>query len=1085
MQDKLHIYPIDKVLKWILSEEKEGKIFGYYKDLFFNPKPTDPFKIKRYGQLLDTPLGVAAGPHTQLSQNIVLSWLFGARYIELKTVQVLDEIEVAKPCIDMYDEGYNCEWSQELRIEESLDQYIDAWILIHILKEKFGYDFGAIFNISVGYDLKGIQSEKVRRFLSKMKNASEEIEEKIDKLKSFYPQVSEIDIPSRLSDNVTLSTMHGCPPNEIESIAKHLMEEWNLHTAVKMNPTLLGKEKLKEILNDKLEYDITIPNEAFEHDIKFDDAKKIITELRKCAEENKVDFGLKLTNTLESLNSSVMLPDSEKMIYMSGRSLHPITVNAAVLLQNEFNGELDISFSGGADAFNFSDLVSCNLAPVTVCSDLLRPGGYSRLPQYLVNLLNEMKKYNTSTVDELIINRGNKENLLSAALENLNIYAVKTINDKRYKKTFAKHQNIKTNRELTELDCIHPPCVESCAVDQDVPEYLYHIANENYTAAFETIIRENPLPNITGMVCDHLCQAKCTRMNIDNSLLIRELKRFAAEKESGNFNKEKQKGINKKVAVIGAGPSGLSAAYFLALKGINVEVFESHSIAGGMASSTIPKFRIDDELLLKDVENIESLGVKIHYNHPITKEEFDKIRSESDYIYLGIGAQKGKKLEIEGEDSDGVFDQIKFLEEIKTGGKINLSGNIAVIGGGNSAMDAARTAKRLVGGDGQGVTVIYRRTKNEMPADKEEIEELVHEGISIVELTAPRKIKKAGSKLQLTCFKMELGDADDSGRRRPVEIPNSDFELEFDSIITAIGQEVNLDFLSGNKLEVNPETGETEIENVFAGGDAVRGADSLINAMADGKNAAMMILSKINSERDAEEIDLSKIELKEYQQKLSERVYGEELRSITLEQRNSFDLVNPVMDEESAVKEASRCLFCDEICNICVSVCPNLANYYYEISPFKRKYPVIDFNNGEYKITGWGEFEVEQKYQIININDFCNECGNCDTFCPTSGAPYKIKPKFALNEKSFDEISKGYYLEEDKITYKESNELHELIFSDDEILYRDKYFESTFDLEFNPINIIKNFNHDKQLNTKKIVEMYFFLTNLKETFICS
>lgn len=1082
MQDKLHIYPIEKVLKWMLSEEKEGRIFGYYNDLFFNPRTNDPFKVERYEQPLATPLGVAAGPHTQLSQNIVLSWLFGARYIELKTVQVLDEIEVAKPCIDMYDEGYNCEWSQELKIEESLDQYIDAWILLHILTDKFGYDFETIFNISVGYDLKGIKSEKVDSFLRNMNDASSEIEGKIEKLKNIYPRITEINISHKISDNVTLSTMHGCPPDEIEAIAKHLMNEYKFHTAVKLNPTILGKEKLREILNDRLGYKITIPNEAFEHDLKFGDAKNLINELLNCAEENKVEFGLKLTNTLESLNPSQMLPDDQKMVYMSGRSLHPLTVNVAALLQNEYKGKLDLSFSGGADAFNFVDIVACNLTPVTVCSDLLKPGGYSRLPQYLENLRIEMEKVNASTVDEFIINKSNKNDFQSAVLENLNTYAEFVINDNRYKKSFAKNQNIKTNRELTELDCIHPPCVQACAIDQDVPEYLYNIANEKFNAAYETIVRENPLPNITGMVCDHLCQAKCTRMNIDNSLLIRELKRFAAEKESHHFKKHPSKNLDKKVAVIGAGPSGLSAAYFLALEGVEVEVYEAHGFGGGMVSSTIPRFRIDDKLLELDVINIESLGVKIHYNHTINKKEFGQIRNDYDYIYLAIGAQKGKKLEIEGEESDNVFDQIKFLEKIKLGEKMNLGKSAAVIGGGNSAMDAARTAQRLVNG-GEGVTLLYRRTINEMPADKEEIEELIHEGIKVVELTAPKRIEKVDDKLRLTCVKMKLGDEDDSGRRRPAEIPNSDYDLEFDSIITAIGQEVDLDFLPNKNLEINPNTKETEIENVFAGGDAVRGADSLINAMGDGKDAAKIILSRIEQEYNSTKPNLAKIELREYQHKLSQRVYGKDLQSIPLEQRNSFDLVNPVMDETSAVEEASRCLYCDEVCNICVSVCPNLANVYYEISPFKKKFPKINFENGDYKITSWDEFEVNQKYQIININDFCNECGNCDTFCPTSGAPYKVKPKFALSKESFDEISKGYLMEENKLTYKEDNEISELVFNDNEILYSDKYFELTFDLEMNPINIDKKFNHNKQLNTKRIIEMYYYLVNLEKTFV--
>ncbi len=227
--------------------------------------------------------------------------------------------------------------------------------LIHVLKHKFGWDMseaGFIFNLSVGYDLKGILNENVQWFFDKMNNCSQELEEKIKTLKPLYPAIDEIKIPSRLSDNITLSTMHGCPPDEIERIGKYLIEERHLHTAIKLNPTLLGSEELRYLLNEKLGYEIKIPDEAFEHDLKYHEALSMINSLSKLADENNVEFGLKLTNTLESLNSTNWLPGKEKMVYTSGRALHPITINLAEKLQKDFNGELDISFSAGVDAFN-------------------------------------------------------------------------------------------------------------------------------------------------------------------------------------------------------------------------------------------------------------------------------------------------------------------------------------------------------------------------------------------------------------------------------------------------------------------------------------------------------------------------------------------------------------------------------------------------------------------------------------------------------------------------------------------------------------------------------------------------------------
>ncbi len=289
MSDRLYTLSLERLLNWILNDENEGKIFGIPKDLFFTPNESDPFRTKRYGQLLETPIGVAAGPHTQLSQNIILSWLCGARYIELKTIQTLDEIHVTKPCIDMEDEGYNCEWSQELKIQESFDEYLNAWIIIHLLRHKFGWDTkenGFIFNMSVGYDYKGIMNPNVQWFLDKMNNCKPELEEKIQSLSSLYPQIRDIKISPKISDNVTLSTMHGCPPKEISKIGAYLIEERKLHTTIKLNPTLLGPEKLRHILNDQLGYDIIVPDEAFEHDMKYEDAIKMIQHLDELASKN-------------------------------------------------------------------------------------------------------------------------------------------------------------------------------------------------------------------------------------------------------------------------------------------------------------------------------------------------------------------------------------------------------------------------------------------------------------------------------------------------------------------------------------------------------------------------------------------------------------------------------------------------------------------------------------------------------------------------------------------------------------------------------------------------------------------------------
>ncbi len=1026
MSDRLYTYPLDSLLKWILKDLKEEKVFGISRSLFFTPSVNDPFRLRRYGHLLETPLGVAAGPHTQLSHNIILSWLMGARYIELKTVQTLDELEVSKPCIDMTDEGYNCEWSQELKVQQSFDEYLNAWIIIHILKDLFKWpmeEAGFIFNLSVGYNLEGIKKLNVQWFFEKMNDCSDELNKKNELISQFYPRIKELNIPACLSDNITLSTMHGCPPYEIESIVEYLIVERNLHTAVKLNPTLLGPLELRSILNKRLEYENDVPDKAFEHDIKWEEATGMIKRLTALAKENNLHFGLKLTNTLETKNASDLLPKEEEMVYLSGRALHPISINLASKLQNQFEGKLDISFSAGVDAFNIVDTLTCNLSPITVCSDLLKPGGYTRLAQYFTELQKEFDRKNAKSIEQFVLTKHNQTDLDIATIVNLQNYATQVLRDERYKKSSFKYENIKTKRELTVYDCIYSPCIESCAISQDVPEYMYHTATGNFEKAFEIILKTNPLPNTTGMVCDHLCQAKCTRLNYDSPLLIREIKRFIAENQSKNFLLKPKPSLGIKAAVIGAGPAGLSASYFLALEGVEVHVYESKSFAGGMASDAIPVFRIDQELLKQDVKNIESLGVTFHFEKKLNKNEFSTLRTEFDYIFIAIGAQMGKKLNIEGESLPQIFDQLTFLSDVLNGTKHKLGKKIAIVGGGLSAVDAARTANRLKE-DGGKVTVLYRRTKNEMPCGREEVDVMIEERIEISELVIPESIEKDNERLRVCCSRMKLGKLDSSGRRRPEKIEGSEYDLYFDSVISAIGQDIRMDFFPDKEIVINLSTLETQIKNVFAGGDAVRGADSLINAMADGQKVAQRILNRIEKELDLSIVPDPKLTEIEFQRKLATRIKGGKIPSIPLEKRASFKTVHPTLTKEQAQMEADRCLYCNDICNICVTVCPNLSNVSVKVEPVEIIIPHMR-----------DSFVIDQAHQIINIGDFCNECGNCTTFCPTNGDPYRTKPTVYLSKESFEKEEDCYFVTKDSISYKKNGYTKILHISDKTMKY--------------------------------------------------
>ena len=1083
MSDKFHPISIKQLLQIILKEYNNSQsIFGIPEELFFNPTKNNLFKVDQFNQSIDSPLGVAAGPHSQMSQNIIGAWLMGARYIELKTIQTLDELEVAKPCIDMQDEGYNCEWSQELKIKESFNEYLNAWIIIHILNHKFGWnkEIGTIFNMSVGYNLEGILKDNVQWFFGKMNDCSSGIKKTRDEIREIYPKIDSIKIPVQISNNITLSTMHGCPANEIEDIAKYLLEEKNLHTFVKLNPTLLGSELLREILNDKLNFKTEVPDIAFEHDLKYPDALKIIRSLQETAKQKNLHFGLKLTNTLESKNNKSVFGSDIDMMYMSGRALHPISINLTKKLQQEFNGELQLSFSAGADAFNISDIISCGFKTATVCSDILKPGGYMRLNQYFDELKDNFKAQNASNILEFVKNSGAKAILKEATLNNLNQYAEKVFNSKLYKRNYLKDLDIKTDRNLGYFDCISAPCKDTCATNQDIPDYMHYTSTNQFDKAYEVILKTNPFPSITGMVCDHLCQNKCTRVNYDNSLLIREVKRFISEQDEVKLNPENKNSL--KVAIIGAGPSGLSCAYYLALAGFSIDVFEANSKAGGMVQYAIPCFRLTDEAIEKDFKRVSDLGVNIHYNNKIDTDKFKSLQENYKYLFIGAGAQVSTPFQMDGIESKGVIDSLDFLFKAKKGEESGIGKNVVIIGGGNTAMDAARTAYRLIGKEGK-VTIVYRRTINEMPADQGEIKAVLEEGMEIIELSGPEKIIHENGKVTaLLCSKMELKESDSSGRPRPVKIEGSEFEIPCDTIIPAFGQSLDIDFIQEELLIANTDNYQTKIDNIFIGGDALRGAATAIKAIGDGRKTAEQIINsaKINFSipKPANRRNLSK---KELMLKRSKRKFAPELIESDINDRKNFKLVSETLDQKTIVNEAERCLQCDEICNICTTVCPNFANYSYEIEPvsyYLQK--AIQLENGEIKIQNQGLFEVNQKYQIINIANFCNECGNCNTFCPTNSAPYKEKPKFWLTKSSFDMADEGFYLDNTKnektLIYKQNGETVSLSENQNEYIFISKEVSANLDKnDFSILEIKFSSKSVKEVNFELVAEMSILL----------
>jgi putative selenate reductase len=439
-----------------LEYQREGKIFDLPKDKFFRGIPGIDLSVDFHGHRASTPLGPAAGPHGQLAQNIVLSWLGGSRIIELKTVQILDELKIPRPCIDIANVGYNVEWSQELKLEQSLREYVGAVMLIEILKASklLGEDFSpgeVVFDMSVGYNLEGIRSPRVRSWIESMKDASAVI----DELRAGLNGYRDLPFPTRISDTISLSTFHGCPAAEIEGIVTFLLTELGCNVCIKMNPTLLGAGEVEHLLHDVMGYrEIQLSPEAFEKDLQFDEALDLVPRLQRVAQAHGKHLAVKFSNTLVVKNHKSFFSDEQ--MYMSGPPLHVIAMNLVKKFRERMQTSIPISFSAGLDAHNIAIAVALNMVPVTTCTDLLRPGGYGRLIRYLENLGAKMREVGACSIPDYVKHYEGQEAALVA----------ETTANPRYR--WERNQGVprKIGSKLWLYDCINcDKCVPVCPND--------------------------------------------------------------------------------------------------------------------------------------------------------------------------------------------------------------------------------------------------------------------------------------------------------------------------------------------------------------------------------------------------------------------------------------------------------------------------------------------------------------------------------------------------------------------------------------------------------------------------------------------
>lgn len=950
MSEIMRPMSIGHLMHWIMSEyEQKKSIFGIEKIV----KHENGQALPIYEEKIESPFGPAAGPNSQLAQNIVAAYVAGSRFFELKTVQVMDGADLAacisRPCIIAGDECYNCEWSTELYVPQAFAEYVKAWVACKLIAKEYnlGDPDAFVFNMSVGYDLEGIKSPKVDKYINDMIEAkdTEVFKECINWALEHVNEFKNVDeeyirsISSNVSNSITESTLHGCPPAEIERIATYLITEKHLNTFIKCNPTLLGYEYARKRL-DGLGFDyIAFDDHHFVEDLQWADAVPMLHRLYDLCQEKGLEFGVKITNTFPVDVTRNELPSNE--MYMAGRALFPLSIHVARLLTDEFQGKLRISYSGGATIENIKELFDAGIWPITMATNILKPGGYQRMSQI---------------ADELM-------ECGSERFSGVNVAALAAIDDgveakAMYRKPVKPLPERHVDKKLPLFDCFNAPCRNGCPIEQDIPAYLQAMVDGDAKKALEIILERNPLPFITGTICPHHCGDKCMRNYYEETLHIRETKLAAASQAYNEILpalKAEGSVAGKKVAIIGGGPAGLAAATFLSRAGVAVTVFERKEQLGGVVRNVIPEFRITADSIDKDVELCKAYGAEFKLGAEVTSVKALKAEGYTDVI-VSIGAWKpGRSPLAYGE----VTDALEFLMEAKkNGASMNIGKDVVVLGGGNTAMDVARAAKRLPGVEH--VRLIYRRTKRYMPADEEELQLAIEDGVEFLELLAPVGAENG----KLKCSVMELGAPDASGRRSPVDTGRTE-EYPADTIIAAIGETIDTTLYTELGVEMDAKGRPVVDANmmtteagVYAVGDSRRGPATVVEAIADSAKAAAAIAG------------------------ISYDKYAEE--NIAADEK-LYTAKKGVQSRDTGKTPDDRCLGCPTVCEVCTDVCPNRANVAIHV-PGKCK------------------------AQIIHVDGMCNECGNCEVFCPYKGGrPYKDKFTLYWSEEDFlDSTNEGF-----------------------------------------------------------------------------
>ncbi|MGN0628770.1 MAG: FAD-dependent oxidoreductase [Oscillospiraceae bacterium] len=883
MGEMLRPLSFEKLMAMLLEEYSAyGTVFGV-KDFYKAGRARLPI----FGMRIENPVGPGAGPITQMAQGIIASYVSGARFIELKTV-FPDSGNNVKPCVSTDGCTYFSEQPTELSIGDAFNEYVKAWYAIKLISTAFelGVPEGFVFNMSVGGSLEDLKSEKMNAFIEGLKSAEytkvwRECEnwarahmDELDGVDNTYIS----DVSPNVSASVTFVPKPGLSAEEIEECAGYLIEEKRLHTFVRLDPGLLGYYTIRGILDINGYPDIEISKEKIEAEAAYEDLKPALLRLQSAADALRLEFGVKVCDGLltEDLDNKSVTGGR-----LTGRALFPIAFSLAEKIANDFGGGLRICFSGGADYYTATKLFNAGIWPITMVSDLIRPGGLMRLKQVAEDI---------SKCDY-----AHFSGILTSDLPDIE---KEVYSGGRYKNTgLAKAK--KAKGPIPYAYCFKSQCRAVCPLGQDIPLITRLLKNGKSLDALRVIFERNPMPFTVETLCPHPCVDACSRRFYECPLSINTENLKAAKNACFDLldETELKSRAGEPVAVVGCGPAGLATACFLARQGANVTIFDREWRPGGAVTKYIPDFRISDADVEWDVTLIQALGIDMELGEEVTS--LKELREKGfEKIVLAVGAGNQKLLKFAFGKNQPAFEFLERYKREREAMEEEVAGNVVVVGGGHTAVAAARCAKRLPSVDR--VTLVFDKPESKMTASPSEIAALKKEGIFLSPSLIPSGVRGG----YLLCHKSKLGEPDEKTGISPVVDTGEKDKVPADLAINASGEECD-----------SPLIDEMDAKVYLVGNASFGHTASLPEVIADAQRLAA---------------------------KIAHCHYDKYMPDNETEDRSFMEKRGRLCEDCKKCAEGDRCLECESVCEFCVESCPNRANFSLTLSDGSRQVVHID-----------------------------------------------------------------------------------------------------------------------------------------------